>query len=239
MEIIHTPHLPEKAVNTVLCGNCKDIENIMKSRGVDVINLSADTRLPAPIINHADIQCCHIGNGVIFTTNTKLGVNGYDVRLINEIPSEAYPNDCLLNCFSINGTVIAGKNCSKAVLEYAEQNSLETKFVNQGYSKCSTAIVSDDAVITADKSIANALADICNVLVIEQGHIKLTGYNYGFIGGACGKLDKDKLVFMGNPYKHTDGKRIISFTEQNNCEAVSLCNGELLDFGGFIPLFQN
>lgn len=239
MEIINTPHLPEKAVNTVLCGDYKDIENILKNRGVDVINLIADTRLPVPIINHADIQCCHVGNGIIFTTNRNLKVNGYDVRIIEEIPSDTYPNDCLLNCFIINNAVIAGKSCSKAVLEYAEQNSLEIKFVNQGYSKCSTAIVSEDAVITADKSIANALSDFCNVLVIDQGYIRLEGYNYGFIGGACGKLDKDKLVFMGNPYKHIDGKRIISFTEQNNCEAVSLCNGELTDFGGFIPVYQN
>ncbi len=241
MSIISTPHLPDKKVTSVLCGKNKEFENIMKNRGVAVYKLNSDNRLPLPIIDHMDIQCCHIGKGLILTTNSQLNyiTEEYEVKQIKETPSDSYPNDCLLNCFTINGVLITGKNCSESVIEFAERKNLEIKFVNQGYAKCSTAIVSEDAVITADKSIAAALENYCKVLVIDSGHIMLPGYNYGFIGGTCGKLSYDELAFMGNPYKHCDGRRIISFTEENNCEAVSLCNGELIDFGGFIPLHEN
>ncbi len=239
MNMLNKPHLPQNAVKTVICGKNKEITELIEKNGAEVITISDDVRLPEPIINHADIQCCHIGKGKILTTNSKLidSVEGYEITLINETPGKLYPADCLLNCFVLGNILISGKHCSKSVLEYAEINSLETRLVNQGYAKCSTAIISEDAVITADKSIAKALENDCRILLVEQGYIKLAGYNYGFIGGACGKIASDKIIFAGNPFKHPDGKKIISFSEQNNCEVISLCNGELIDFGGFIPIF--
>ncbi len=239
MEIVSTPHLPDKNVKTILCGEHRALKEITKKMGVETITVTDDRRLPYPICNHSDIQCCHVGKGKIFTSNVSFNdLDNYSVELIKETPTDLYPGDCLLNCFSINEVLITGKHCSASVLNYAQENSAEIKFVNQGYAKCSAAIVSEDAVITADKSIALALLNHCNVLFIEQGHILLEGYNYGFIGGTCGKLSSDKLCFMGNPHNHPDGRKIVSFTEENNCEVISLCNGELIDFGGFIPLYQ-
>lgn len=240
MGMLNKPHLPENRIKSLICGNNAEIVKILKNSGAEVYIISDDRRLPEQIKNHVDIQCCHIGKGNLLTTNSCLLdlFEDYKTELINEIPSNVYPTDCLLNCFVINNILIAGKSISKSVLRFAERNSLEVRFVNQGYAKCSTAIISENAVITADKTIAKALENDCNILIIEQGYIKLDGYNYGFIGGTCGKLSANELAFAGNPYKHPDGKRIISFTEQNDCEVISLCNGELIDFGGFIPLYQ-
>lgn len=237
MEIVKQPHLPTGKVKAVICGSNSIISKLLNKRGVEVVNLNDDIRLPTAVRSHADIQCCHIGNGVILTTNPNIiPINGYEIQLIAEIPGNTYPNDCLLNCFVIRNILISGKSCSRSVIEYAQQGSIEIRMVNQGYAKCSTVIVSDDAIITADKTIAKALENDCKVLMIKPGSIRLDGYNYGFIGGACGKLSANELAFYGNPYRHTDGKRIISFIEDNNCEAISLCNGELVDFGGFIPI---
>ncbi len=238
MEILKNPHLPEKNVKTAICGNHAELRKILRSRGVETIAVSDDIRLPAYIRNHADIQCCHIGNGVILTSNQDLEIDGYSVELIPEMPSDSYPNDCFLNCFTINNILIAGKKCSRKIIEYAERNSLEIRFVNQGYAKCSAAIINSNAVITADKTISQALENDCDVLMTDCGHIFLEGYNYGFIGGACGKLSADSIAFYGNPFRHPDGKRIISFAEEHNCGVESLCNGELIDFGGFIPLSE-
>ena len=109
---------------------------------------------------------------------------------------------------------------------------------NQGYAKCSCAIINENTVITADRSIANALDNFADVLLIKPGDIELPGYEYGFIGGCCGRLDKDKLAFYGDPYRHSSGREIVSFIEKHDCEPVSLKNGNLFDFGGFIPLFE-
>ncbi len=235
MEMIKNSHLPDKKVKALICGNNSEITKLLSECGAEVITLSDDKRLPRAIMSHADIQCCYMGDGLIFTTNQHLR-QACEAQLIDEIPSDSYPGDCLLNCFVLNGVLVTGKHCSKSVLRYAERNSIEIKFVNQGYAKCSTAIVSNDAIITADKTIAKALENHCNVLMIEQGNIRLDGYNYGFIGGVCGKLSLNELAFYGNPYKHPDGRSMISFIEANNCEVISLCNGELVDFGGFIPI---
>ncbi len=238
MEIIRLPHLPYKNVKTVICGDNSRILKPLLERGVEAITICDDIRLPQPVCSHADVQCCHIGNRVVFTTNQGLNIDGYDVRLINEVPNNSYPGDCLLNCFVLKNILVSGKDCSHSVVEYAHQNSIEIRTVNQGYAKCSTAIVSSDAIITADKTIAKALENDCYILIIKPGSIQLPGYNYGFIGGACGKLSENTMAFCGNPYRHSDGKQIVSFIESNNCEAVSLCNGALIDFGGFIPIFE-
>ncbi len=240
MEILKNPLLPEGNVTSVICGNHPKLAEMLRNRGVEAVTLADDNRLPFPVRNHADMQCCHAGVGKIFTSNIELPakISNYSINLISEIPSDIYPNDCLLNCFVINGVLVTGKNCSESVIEFADKNSLEIRTVNQGYAKCSTAIISSDAVITADKTVAAALENYCSVQMIDHGHIILEGYNYGFIGGTCGKLAKDKLAFYGNPFRHPDGKRIISFAEENNCEVISLQNGELIDFGGFIPLYE-
>lgn len=61
--------------------------------------------------------------------------------------------------------------------------------VPQGYTRCCLLPVDDTSFITSDNGIAKALiAAGADVLTIEQGHIQLTGFNYGFIGGCAGHI---------------------------------------------------
>ena len=109
--------------------------------------------------------------------------------------------------------------------------------INQGYSKCSIAVVSEKAVITSDCGIEKILsAHGFKVLKIKEGHIELSPYKYGFIGGACGLVENDKLLFCGNVKKHPDGERIVRFCSENGVEAISLFDGDLVDIGTIIPL---
>lgn len=235
--IIEKPLLPDCKVGTILTGDCQKFNNRVEGLGIECIVIPSDRRLPLPVRGHADLQCCQLEKGNIFTSSKGLVISEYSVNTISETPGKAYPLDCLLNCFIIDNTLICGKDISADVLNEAEKENLNIKTVKQGYAKCSCALVDEHAVITSDRSIANALYDIADVLVIDAGQIDLPGYNYGFIGGCAGKIDRDKLVFCGNPLLHSSGKNMIRFLEEHDCDAISLSNDILFDFGGFIPLY--
>ena len=101
----------------------------------------------------------------------------------------------------------------------------------QGYTKCSVCVVSDNAIITADRAIATACAAVgIDVLTVSEGHISLPPYNFGFIGGAscaCG----DNVYFCGSLDTHPDGESIKEFCKNHGKLAVSLSDGELQDVG--------
>ena len=111
--------------------------------------------------------------------------------------------------------------------------------VRQGYAKCSTAVVSEHAIITADSGIANAasLAGL-DVLKLQPGYIHLDGYAYGFIGGTCGKLSASTIAFAGSVNRHPQAAEILKFLEQHQVQAISLYEGPLQDIGGILPLAE-
>ena len=74
------------------------------------------------------------------------------------------------------------------------------------------------------------------VLLIRPGHIALSGYDTGFIGGCCGKLAPDKLAFAGTLSSHPDGERMREFLHSRGVAPVELREGPLVDVGGILPL---
>ena len=128
---------------------------------------------------------------------------------------------------------------SKEILKFAETNNLIIVNTNQGYSRCSVCVVNENAIITDDKSIFTAAQFFFNdVLFISKGSIKLDGYDCGFIGGCCGKIDKYKLAFNGAIESHKDYKKIIDFLSRNSIECIELNQNRLTDIGGILPLIE-
>ena len=83
--------------------------------------------------------------------------------------------------------------------KYCVKNDIEIVNINQGYARCSTLILNNRTAVTADISIKNALEkNGAEVLLISSGDIKLEEYDYGFIGGASGKISDNTVVFFGN-----------------------------------------
>ena len=75
-------------------------------------------------------------------------------------------------------------------------------------------------------------------MLISKGSVVLKGYNYGFIGGCCGKIDKDKIAFNGKIESHNDCNKIIDILQRNNTEIIELCDSKLTDIGGILPLYE-
>lgn len=245
MNYIKNPNLPEKSVSTVAISHSAG-ESIKKLNGMGIKTLIIPDcqSLPEPVKSHADLQMLHMGNNTIFYQDEHLFSGESDKKFsfhkISEKTGNKYPNDVKLNCAIIGNKIICNeKTISKEILNYAYNNDYIIINVNQGYAKCSVCILNENAIITDDESIYRATQNFLNdAELISKGSIVLKGYNYGFIGGCCGKIDKDKIAFNGRLDSHKDYNKIIDILQRNGIEAVELCNYPLTDIGGILPLIE-
>lgn len=244
MRFIEKPNLPQGKVTLVAVSE-EAGESIKKlnSLGIKTIAINKNNKLPKPIRSHADIQLLHTGYNNIFRYE-HLFLGEFDkIFKISDIPEKAdknYPNDVRLNCAIIDNKIICNvKTVSRAILEYAESNGLTVINVNQGYTRCSIAIINENTIITDDKAIFTAAGKFFNdTQFISKGSIELKGYNYGFIGGCCGKIDKNIIAFNGAIESHKDYNVIIDCLERNNIKCIELNRNKLCDIGGIIPLCE-
>lgn len=225
--------------------DCRTDPQILSSLGrlgYETIPMPPADYLQSGVASHSDMLI-FIGFGKLFchekyyVANRELidriaSLCGVELALSDEPTGANYPRDVLFNACLLGNRLICNKNTvSKLILAAAEGLRYEIISVNQGYTKCSVAVVSENAIITADKSIGSACSSFgIDVLTICEGHISLPPYDYGFIGGASGFCD-DKVYFCGSLEKHPDGERIKKFCEKHGKIAISLSDGELQDVG--------
>lgn len=184
-----------------------------------------------PLAAHPDMSAIRVGKKV-FACGMAAKVLGCTDT--GETLSPVYPGDVLFNGFVLGNKLFCNKNAfSKAVQEYALENSMEIVDVRQGYAKCSTLVLGAGQIITADRGIAKAAEPFCNVLLIREGGIALAPYAYGFIGGASFVLG-NKVYFFGNLDTHADAASIRTCLAKNGYTAVSLSDEALSDCGGAI-----
>lgn len=151
---------------------------------------------------------------------------------------KSYPENVLLNCLYFRDKLYGKLSAvDSMVLSYCREQNMELVNVNQGYTRCSTLVINDNAVITADKSIEKAIKNGgAEVLLISAGNILLEGFEYGFIGGA-GFRDNNTTYFFGNVKKHPDYDKIKVFCERHYSTIEILCEDKpLTDIGGAVVL---
>jgi len=245
MKYIEKPNLPQGRV-TVAAISSQAGESIKKLNelGIKTAEIKPYNALPIPVNSHADLQILHLGNNDIFFQNEHLCTGElkefFKLKKIKAYAGNRYPNDVRLNCAIIGNKIICNiKTIANEVLEYAQANQLNVINVNQGYTKCSICAVNENSIITDDESIFAAAGNFFNdTLFISKGSIGLNGYGYGFIGGCCGKIDKNKIAFNGAIESHKDYKKIIDFLSRNSVECIELHNNPLYDIGGILPLCE-
>lgn len=216
----------------------REIENL----GHTVISSDTVDIFPIPEQKHADMQILPI-NSDIFILNecTALAKKIPNDRLIycDKKAGKKYPENILLNFLFLNN-ILYGKLSAidKNLLDFCEENSIKTVNINQGYARCSTLVLNEKALITSDLSIEKALKkDGVEVLLISSGNIILDGYDYGFIGGASGKIDENTVVFLGNVTNHPDYRRIEKYCENHNISIKIICKDmPLTDIGGIVKI---
>lgn len=241
------PHLPKKQVNKVIIGNGynEEIYKSLLNLNIEPIFSARCTNVRSGIHNHADIGVCPLLDNKFLLSKEQyelseiLRKNGYNTEFINENLDFNYPSDVFLNCVIIGKYIIYNPNTvSDKITEYIKNNDLIEIIVKQGYTKCSIAPLTIDTFITDDISIGSRAVEFgMDVLVINKGEIKLKDFNYGFIGGATGKISEDKLVITGNAKKLSDYDKIKNFLYKKDIELISLTNCEIEDIGSIIPVY--
>ena len=213
-------------MSIVMSGEYPEFVSAMHDRGYKVIPTKRISCYYQPEQFHADMQLLKIRDR-LFTPDK-----------CRRKPSRDYPQNVLLNCLFL-GNRLYGKLTAidETVLEYCEEQGIELVNVNQGYTRCSTLVVNEYAVITADTSIEKAMkAHGVEVLRISQGHIRLEGFDYGFIGGCSGRIG-NTIFFFGNIRNHPDYSEIKAFIDSYNSKFEILCEEiPLTDIGGIVEI---
>ena len=189
--------------------------------------------------DHTDMQCLIIeDNAFILSRCQKLAKSledNYKIVLCGEHISGKYPANIPLN-ICIVGKNLIGRldSVDPKVLEFCKKRDYRLINVRQGYTKCSCAVVSNNALITSDNGIFNSLKETkIEVLKIEEGRVELSDSVSGFIGGASGYHDH-RIYFTGNIRLHPDYQRIKAFCDKHHTEIISLSEEPLWDIGGII-----
>lgn len=219
----------------------KSIIHALEKYADKVLTLPAFPALSAPVSAHADMLVWYYEKTVFTYTDYRtlapeifdeLENLGYTVRTVSAPTDREYPCDVALNCASLGKNIIANtKHCAPEIKALAEQRGISLLHTNQGYAKCSTVVLSDNAIITSDASIAAvAHKNSIDTLTISSGSVALPPYEYGFIGGASG-ADSQNVFFCGNIDLHPDAEKIRGFCEKHQKQIVCLSDSPLADVG--------
>ena len=145
-----------------------DMERALAVRGYRVISLPASQRLSSPIASHPDMLI-KLLDGELITTADYCEVAGAEISMIydatrmrchftSDIHGERYPEDVIFNSLTLGNRIYARlDSLSPYLKDLALKHGFELRNVRQGYPACTTLKLSDEAVITADDGMAEAL----------------------------------------------------------------------------------
>lgn len=218
-------------------------ENNLIKLNINLIKVPVCSSLSAPVSDHTDMLLNIIDkNNIIVHKNMDkfftlfLSKLGYNIHYSDKILKKEYPEDVILNGLNLQDIFIHRlKSTDPKLLSLIKGKKLIN--TRQGYSKCSTAVLSDNAFITCDDNMEKALlSEGKRVLKIPYGDIILDGYDYGFIGGCCGLIKDGVLAFYGDLSFYKYGNEILNFLKENKIEAVYLRKGQLIDRGSILRI---
>ena len=221
--------------------NTKSCETLEKS-GYKLLKIPLINSFDEPVAAHPDMCVLKLGKQLFVRDSVKELFTYYsEIEVTGEtsgLEKLKYPYDVSLNCAVVGKRLICNeKHTDKKVLAFARELKYEIINVNQGYAKCSTCVVGDNGIITEDESIEQACRKSgIDELKIAKGHVRLNGYNYGFIGGCSGLIEDNLLAFNGNVFLHPDGEAIHAFCRKHGTEVLNLCDEPLYDVGSIVRL---
>lgn len=241
MRFFEKANLPDRAVSRVIIGEdySAKLREALKLYNIEAIACPNNCRVAPLLRSHVDLSVLHLGgNRFIISEAVAAGEFvaalrelGAEITLTKAPSGSKYPDDAGL-CAAVIGRRVF-HNSSLSML--SDESSLIN--VRQGYAKCTTCIVNENAVITSDKGMAKKMTDEgLDVLSISDGFISLKGYKNGFIGGSAFKIAPDKLAFTGSLKDHPDKAAIETFLLFHGVKPLYLTEKCIFDIGSAIPI---
>lgn len=219
------------------------LKEALRNKGDQLIEIRKTAAVYDAVSSHGDIYLCKICGELIVAPEQlpliqeKLLLSKTKFTVGASGLGHAYPNNIKYNAAQMGCHLIHNTNHTDSVIpEKAKEYQLELIHVKQGYTKCNLVIIDDKAAITSDRGLAAVLKkhDL-EILLISPGHVALTGFSYGFLGGASGRVD-DEIIFNGNLSAHPDFEKIIEFIRQRGLQATWFEEYPLEDIGSIIQL---
>lgn len=249
LRFIEKPHLPKYKVRHIIIGEkYKDrLNDKLLSLGLEPMWMPDNPCVDERLSGHCDLAAVHLGGARLMLSEylrgtefeAKLRLLGANVTFAEDPQSKQYPYDAGLNVCILGARVICNrKTLSKELANYLTSSDLELISVRQGYTKCSTCVVSDDAVITSDNVIAKSCANnMIDVLRVTEPNIELSGFDSGFIGGAAFKISGDTIAFTGD-IMSAEKETVEIFLRSKSVTPVYLSSDCTFDIGSAIPLTE-
>ena len=219
------------------------LKEYLRNKGLDIIEIKKTGKVYEAISSHPDIYVCKIKEDIIIEDGQynlirdQLTIEEGKYCIGKSRLEEKYPGTIKYNGVALGQYFIHHiKNTDEKVLEIAMKNQMIIVDVKQGYTKCNIVLVDDHSIITSDAGIAEVLKDKgIDVLLISKGQVKLSGFEYGFLGGASGKIGNE-IVFNGNLKEHKDFLAIKEFIEKRKVKIKYFEDYPLEDIGSIIEV---
>ncbi len=236
------PNLPiGKVKHVVISAEFNSLSVSLQKCGIEPLFVSPCSDVIEQMSNHSDILFSYLGNGHYMVEKSQYSLDSVLLSLGFKSENSTvslladYPYDVILNTCILNDKILGGA----AVKDFWSNDKREFIPVKQGYTKCSVCIVDERSLITDDVSVYDACKAIdTDALLVRKGSVKLNGFDYGFIGGCCGKISHDTVAFFGDISTHSDYAKIKSFLAYRGVYDYSLCSGNLIDVGSIIPITE-
>ena len=196
------------------------LQAYLKAEGYALQIVKPTDRTYEPVSSHPDIYFCSPGPG-------RRLFRGQPERIGYSYPQNIIYNAACTGRFFIHNL----KYTAPELLGHVR--GMCKIHVPQGYTKCNTVVVDEHSIITSDQGIFNACRTHMDVLLIRPRHVKLSGFPYGFLGGASGRVE-NALLFHGNLKSHPDFESITDFIRSRGLEPVYFEEFELEDIGSIL-----
>ena len=215
----------------------------LKKLGYEICPLPPHPHLDAPVSAHPDMllflspDAVYCTSEYAKTAKKPLQTIAWHTKrklVLTERKQRAeYPQDILFNAAAVGQYLFC--LCAHTAWELLHTKQYTIVPVKQGYAKCSTLPIGDNALITEDPSIAKAASELgFDVLKISPNAVRLPGYSTGFLGGAASYSPYNaakEILFCGDLDLHPDAAAIRVFCAKHNQIPVTLGAFPLTDVG--------
>lgn len=209
--------------------------------GMEVCWLPDNPQVDSRLAGHADLSVFAKGRTVVAARGIWLDIvkyltnRGYAVLPAAREQGAAYPLDVgLCVCQTETYTICNRRTVDPALKPFLSDPVIDTA---QGYSRCAVVAADSRSIICADPGICRAAKKAgLEVLQITPGYIALSGFAYGFAGGAFIRLQPDTLACTGTLDGHPDQDAMLAFLHSLGQTVLFLTEKPVFDVGGGIYL---
>ena len=240
------PFVFESRVKTLIISykSSMEFKSLLDDLNINYVETLKCYDLDEPVDDHPDMVVHPIDyNNILvyykFEKYYKEKLKGLNINVIaskNEL-NKNYPSDILLNVSRVGNYYFHKEGFIDENLNSILKNNHNEIFVKQGYAKCSTMIIKENTVITTDIGLHKKYDNLgIKSYLIQPNHIDLPGYNTGFIGGTCGNIGKDELIFYGNLEKYKYFYELVEILNKENIKYYYPITDDFVDRGSIIGI---